>query len=81
MIVNDPDKGLNEDNIIAHMGDGPCKHLEGNKPGEYSCKVRSEPWYEQTPCFAHTQIESSPDCNCRIGEKILKEEQNVLGNS
>jgi len=72
IIVDDPDKGLSKDNIIAHHGDGPCKHLGGNKPGEYFCKVHDKPWYKETPCFSHGQIESSPDCVCRLGEYIIK---------
>jgi len=71
MIVDDPTKGLSEDNIIDHIGDGPCKHLEGSKPGEYSCKVHSKSWYKKTPCFSHGQIESSPDNECRMGRYIL----------
>ena len=71
MIVDEPSKAISEDNIIAHKGDGPCKHLEGEKPGKYSCKVHSEPWYNETPCFSHGQIEKSPDEECRMGRYIL----------
>lgn len=71
MIVDDPEKGLVESNIIAHMGDGtPCKHLKGDKPGEYSCGVHDQPWYEETPCFSHGQIEKG-NTNCRLGEHLL----------
>lgn len=76
MIVDDPQLGITEGNVIVHIGnDTPCKHLEGDKPGEYSCKVHSEPWYEKSPCFSHGQIESSPDCVCRIGEYILNNQK------
>ena len=71
MIVDDPEKGITEGNMIAHMGDGPCKHLEGNKPGEYSCKLHNKKWYKETPCFNHGQIESSPTDECRLGRYIL----------
>jgi len=71
MIVDNPDKPISENNIIAHMGDGPCKHLEGNKPGEYSCKIHSKSWYKDTPCFSHGQIEKSPNDECRLGRYIL----------
>lgn len=72
VIVNDPDKGIKEGNLICHDGSGPCKHLRGDKPGEYSCEVHERKWYEETPCFSHSQIEQSKDCVCRIGEYILK---------
>ena len=71
MIVDDPRQGISEGNLIAHMGDGPCKHLDGDKPGEYSCKVHSESWYDETPCFAFTQTERDVLTNCRIGEHLL----------
>jgi hypothetical protein len=69
-IVDDPKKGLQEDNIKAKE-DGRCQHLEGDKPGEYSCSVHDESWYEETPCFAHTQIEFS-NSPCRFGKHILE---------
>lgn len=70
-IVDDPDKGIEEDNIIAHMGDGtPCKHLRGDKPGEYSCAIHDRPWYEETPCYSHGQVEKG-NTNCRMGEYLL----------
>jgi hypothetical protein len=71
MIVDDPEKGISEDNIIAHEGNGPCKHLEGNKPGEYKCKIHNKPWYKKTPCYSHGQIESSPEDECRMGRYII----------
>lgn len=71
-IVDDPDKGIAEDNIIGHIGDGtPCKHLKGDTPGEYSCAIHDKDFYCETPCFEHTQIERE-NSNCRMGEHILK---------
>jgi hypothetical protein len=70
MVVDDPAKGITDDNIIAHMGDGtPCKHLEGEE-GNYFCRIHDEDWYSETPCYNHGQIESG-NTNCRIGEFIL----------
>jgi hypothetical protein len=69
-IIVDPKKGLQEDNIKA-KDQGRCPHLEGDKPGEFSCAVHDEPWYEETPCFAHTQFERS-NTPCRLGEHLLK---------
>lgn len=71
MIVDDPEKGIDENNIVAHEGNGPCKHLRGEKPGEYSCVVHNKPWYEETPCYSHGQIERSPDDECRMGRYII----------
>lgn len=72
MIVDDPSKGIVEDNIIEHKGQGqPCKHLCGDAPGEYSCAIHDEPWYEETPCARHEQV-GKPDAPCRMGEFILR---------
>ncbi len=69
VIVDDPKKGLCEDNLIGHLGKGkPCKHLIGNTPGKYSCAIHDYEWYKETPCYKHTQIEDSSDCVCRIGQ-------------
>lgn len=73
IIVDDPDKGISEGNLIAHMGeDTPCKHLGGDKPGEYFCKIHDKKWYDQTPCFSHGQIERG-NTECRMGKYILGE--------
>ena len=71
MIVDDPSKGIAHENIICHEGNGPCKHLEGNSPGNYSCKIHSKRWYKKTPCYTHGQIESSPLSECRMGRFII----------
>jgi hypothetical protein len=76
-IVDDPEKGITDDNITSHMGDGPCKHLEGDTPGEYSCKVHHMPWYKDTPCYAHGQIEKDQNCECRTGRFML-DNQDIL---
>ena len=73
VIVNDPAKGIREDNLICNVGDGtPCKHLQGSKIGEYSCALHSKKWYKKTPCFSHGQIERG-NTPCRLGEYILKQ--------
>ena len=68
MIVSDPELGLVEDNIEVHDGNGPCKHLRGSVPGEFSCAVHGKSWYPQTPCFDYTQVGGG---KCRMGEAIL----------
>ena len=71
-IVDDPEKGIAEDNLVTHLGDGtPCKHLEGTEPGSYACGVHSKPWYTGTPCYNHGQFETDPDTPCRVGEAIM----------
>lgn len=71
VIVDDPDKGMVEGNLIAKETDEWCKHLVGNKPGEYSCAVHNEPWYKQTPCYQYGQIELSVEDPCRTGKYML----------
>jgi len=74
MIVDNPDKGISDDNIIAHMGEGvACKHLEGNEIGKYSCKIHDKKWYKDTPCYSHSQIENG-NTECRIGRYIIRKE-------
>jgi hypothetical protein len=73
VIVKDPDKGIVESNLTVHEGKGPCPHLRGSKPGEYSCVVHGRPWYKKTPCFDHTQVEKGNQL-CRIGARLLEKE-------
>ena len=76
IIVDDPVKGIKEDNLICHEGNGPCKHLIGDCPGKFSCALHSYPWYKETPCFAFTQLPEN-DSNCRMGEYILKKKKDA----
>ena len=71
VIVDDPALGISDDNLVCHEGDGPCKHLRGDKPGEYSCVLHDYSWYKETPCYAHGQLEKSGDDVCRMGEFVL----------
>jgi len=78
VVVDDPDLGPVEGNLIFVPGDGiPCKHLTGDTPGEYACAVHDREWYKETPCFAHGQIENSPDDPCRMGKYILSGEKSA----
>ena len=73
IIVDDPEKGIKDDNLIVQEGGNvSCKHLKGDKPGKYSCAIHDKPWYKETPCYAHSQAEVSDDCPCRMGEYLLK---------
>ena len=73
VIVDDPDKAIEEGNLITHMGEGkPCKHLVGDVAGEFSCAIHDKSWYNETPCFSHGQIKTDVDDVCRLGEYFLK---------
>ena len=73
VIVDDPEIGLKEGNQRIHAGGGErCKHLRGDKPGEYACAVRTKPWYKETPCYAHGQVEMSIKDECRIGRYVME---------
>lgn len=72
-IVDDPEKGLSESNIVLHLGTGePCQHLIGDTIGNYTCGIHDYPWYSETPCYAYTQIELNEDTECRMGKYQLK---------
>jgi len=76
IIVDDPKKGIVEGNLILHEGKGiPCKHLRGDKPGEYFCAIHSEPWYPETPCFQYDQVDGSTEKVCRMGYHRLEKER------
>lgn len=71
-IVDNPTLGIMQNNLIMHEGDGtPCKHLKGDKPGEYECLIHSYPWYDQTPCYSHGQVENREDSECRVGRYMI----------
>lgn len=72
VIVDDPAKGLRQDNLIVHEGRGvPCKHLR-EENGVFSCEIHHYKWYKKTPCYQHGQIERSKDDACRIGKYLLE---------
>jgi len=71
VIVDDPEKGLDDNNLIHKESGSPCKHLVGDNPGQYSCGIHSYDWYDKTPCFQYTQIEATIDSPCRLGEYFL----------
>jgi hypothetical protein len=78
MIVDDPKKGLREDNIILKETGITCKHLRGTKIGEYSCAVHHHKWYKKTPCYQHGQIERSKTDECRMGRYIINQFASLL---
>ena len=75
IIVDDPQKGIVDGNLIEHLGRGvSCKHLKGKNPGEYFCAIHNEEWYKETPCARHGQIEKKIDTPCRMGKFLLRGE-------
>jgi len=76
VIVDDPAKGIAEDNLKVKIGTNErCQHLRGSEPGKYSCAIHGESWYCKTPCASYGQTEASPDSSCRIGEFVLKKHE------
>lgn len=72
VIVVDPKLGPVDGNLKAiNTLEEPCPHLQGSKPGEYSCAIHGKKWYKKTPCFSHGQIERGNQ-NCRMGEHVLR---------
>jgi len=72
IIVDNPELGIIESNLIGKIEPKKCKHLIGSKCGEFKCSIHNKSWYNETPCFEHSQFEKE-NSNCRIGEKVLKE--------
>jgi hypothetical protein len=69
-IVDDPEKGVSEGNLIFHEGNNKkCKHLIGDKMGNFSCRLHNYSWYSETPCYQHSQIEMRNSV-CRTGEAM-----------
>lgn len=80
IIVDDPKKGIIEDNLKHKPTGEKCQHLIGEKPGEYSCAIHNESWYEETPCYRHTQIEPE-NKPCRMGEHLLNKAISLTSSS
>jgi len=72
-IIIDPDKEVAEDNVVAKESGVRCRHLVGDTPGNFSCKLHGLKMYKETPCFEFGQIERSPKEVCRMGKFILNQ--------
>ena len=70
IIVNDPELGITEDNVIHKPSGVRCQHLKGPEPGKFECAIHSYEWYDQTPCFEYTQV-GAPNSPCRTGNYIV----------
>ncbi len=77
VIVDDPALGVVEENLIIKNSGEKCKHLMGDTPGEYSCAIHEESWYNRTPCYQHGQVESSIEDPCRLGAYLLENYKNA----
>lgn len=71
-IVDDPGKGIEEDNLKTVGANGPerCPHLRGDRPGSYACNVHNHDWFQDTPCAAYQS--HWPEQECRMGAYIVK---------
>jgi len=81
VIVDDPEKGIDSENLKAvgfEKSPERCQHLQGDRPGEHSCAIHHYPWYKDTPCYSHGQIEKSPTDECRMGRYLLNKEGNAI---
>ena len=79
VIVIDPQRGPAEDNLRGINLEGErCPHFREGRPGNCSCAIHHYPWFADTPCGQHGQIEkyNSP---CRMGEWVLRE-LSISGN-
>jgi len=66
------------DDAFIHKPDGilcPYLNFTGKKA---ICSIHDYDWFKSTPCYNHTQIESSTDCNCRTGQYIIENNIDVL---
>jgi len=73
IILINPDKGANEENLIHKKSGEKCPHLIGKGSGKYSCVIHNHSEYKFTPCYQFSQIEQNATDLCRLGEYVLKE--------
>jgi hypothetical protein len=76
IIVDNPELGIVEDNLIHKPCGIKCQHLVGAIPGEYSCAIHDQPYYKYTPCFDYGQIEQNVTDNCRVGAYVKQNQRN-----
>ena len=69
LIVDDPALGVSGSNLTVSHANERCKHLRGGK-APYTCAIHDEPWYPETPCASHGQIECG-NTYCRAGNYFL----------
>lgn len=65
-----------EETFMFKNSDKKCPHLRIDEDTKLSsCSIHHFDWYKKTPCFSHTQMEESPEENCRMGEYMFKNEE------
>ena len=69
IIVNAPELGIVEDNLIHKASGIKCPHLKGEIPGEYKCLIHTYNFYKETPCFTHNTDVIGKEC--RLGKHII----------
>jgi hypothetical protein len=80
VIVVDPKIGIKEGNLKAiDLTKERCPHLRGHRSGKYACAIHNKPWYKETPCYRHGQIERSKDELCRMGAYLMRQEKTCEG--
>jgi len=73
IILINPDKGANDENVIHKKSGEKCPHLIGKGPGDYSCAIHDHPEYLFTPCYQFGQVEQKVTDVCRLGEHVLND--------
>jgi hypothetical protein len=90
IIVDDPDIGPPDDtpfvkDFSANLKHKPtgerCQHLTGEACGEYACAIHDRPWYKETPCYQHGQIERSKDTPCRMGKHLMGDHDDTVSRN
>lgn len=67
---------LDEDWITMKPSNSLCPHLE-KKDGVFQCAIHDKPWYNLTPCWQFTQIESDESKPCQMGEFLLGKKNTI----
>lgn len=74
VVVKDPKKGPIEGNLICvnakGPGNPPCPHLVALPDNTFVCKIHDYPWFAESPCGRHSQIEHG-NTECRLGRWML----------
>ncbi len=67
---------VKEQTFCKHSGE-ECPHLSF-ETDKAICAIHRFKWYEQTPCFSHTQI-GAGDAKCRMGVFVKEKNISIAG--
>ena len=70
-IIDKPNIGLRDDNIILKKEGERCKHLLGSKPGNYICMLYNETYFDNMPCIAVKGFNTDESDICPIGKEVI----------